>query len=230
MNSIRIPTQLVVGLIIVAVGVILTLDNLDLLYARDFLRYWPALLVVYGAVRLLDPSCNRFWSAFWIVAGGVLLLDRLDVIDFRLHDWWPVVLIAVGGSVLWGSLRRGPGRTAILSGSEGVDADSVVNLTAIMGGFERRNGSKDFRGGRITAIMGGCELDLRQADIREEAVLDVFTVWGGISLKVPESWTVRMEGVPVMGGFSDETRPPQSASKRLIIRGSAIMGGVEVKN
>ncbi|MEK6649669.1 MAG: DUF5668 domain-containing protein [Bacteroidota bacterium] len=230
MNSIRIPSQLVVGLIIVAVGVILTLDNLDLLYARDYLQYWPALLVVYGAVRLLDPSHNKFWSAFWIVAGGVLLLDRLDVIDFRLHEWWPVVLIAVGGSVLWGSLRRGPVRTAILTGSEGANADSVVNLTAIMGGFEGRNGSKDFRGGRITTIMGGCELDLRQADIREEAVLDIFAVWGGISLKVPETWTVRMEGVPVLGGFSDETRTPQSASKRLIIRGSAIMGGVEVKN
>lgn len=230
MNSIRIPSQLVVGLIIVAIGVILTLDNLDLLYAQDYLRYWPGLIILYGVVRLFDQTCNKFWTIFWILAGSVLLLDRLDVIDFTLHDWWPMFLIAVGGSILWGSWRRGPGQVAILTGSEGSDADSVINLTAIMGGFERRNGSKDFRGGRITAIMGGCELDLRQAEIREEAVLDVFTVWGGISLKVPETWTVRLEGVPIMGGFSDESRPPATATKRLIIRGTAIMGGLEVKN
>lgn len=230
MNRIRISAQLVFGLIVLCVGVILMLDNMDLLYAEDYLRWWPAIVMFYGAARLLDPQANRFWSLFWIAAGGVLLLDRLDVIEFTVRDWWPIVLIAVGGAVLWGSLRKTPGQTAILSGDEGVSDDSTLNLTAVMGGFERRNNSRDFRGGKITTIMGGCELDLRQADIRESATLEVFAIWGGISLKVPETWSVRLEGMPIMGGFSDETRPVAGATKRLIIRGSVIMGGVEIKN
>lgn len=230
MNRFRISAQLVFGLIVLAVGVILMLDNMDLLYAEDYLRWWPALVMFYGAARLLDPQANRFWSLFWIAAGGVLLLDRLDIIEFTVRDWWPIVLIAVGGSVLWGSMRKTPGQTAILTGDEGSSDDSTINLTAVMGGFERRNNSRDFRGGKITTIMGGCELDLRQADIRESATLEVFAIWGGISLKVPEAWSVRLEGMPIMGGFSDETRPIAGATKRLVIRGSVIMGGVEIKN
>lgn len=230
MNRLRISAQLVFGLIVLAVGVILMLDNMDLLYAEDYLRWWPALVMFYGAARLLDPQANRFWSLFWIAAGGVLLLDRLDIIEFTVRDWWPIVLIAVGGSVLWGSMRKTPGQTAILTGDEGSSDDSTINLTAVMGGFERRNNSRDFRGGKITTIMGGCELDLRQADIRESATLEVFAIWGGISLKVPEAWSVRLEGMPIMGGFSDETRPIAGATKRLVIRGSVIMGGVEIKN
>jgi predicted membrane protein len=230
MSTSRISTQLVFGAIILAVGVILMLDNLEIVYAEDYLRWWPALVMVYGAVRLFDRACNQFWSIFWILAGGVLLLDRLDIIEFSVRDWWPIVLIAIGSAVLWGSMRKTPGQTAILTGSEGVSDDSTLNLTAIMGGFERRNSSRDFRGGKITTIMGGCELDLRQADIRDTATLEVFAIWGGISLKVPETWTVRLEGLPIMGGFSDETRPAPSATKRLIIRGSVVMGGVEIKN
>ena len=33
-----------------------------------------------------------------------------------------------------------------------------------------------------------------------------------------------------MGGFEDKTRPPKDTTKRLIIKGTAIMGGVEIKN
>ncbi len=230
MNTHRISAQLVFGLIVLAVGVILMLDNLDLIYADQYLRWWPALVLGYGLVRLFDPTCNRFWSIFWVLAGTVLLLDHLDLFEFSLHTWWPIVLIAIGGAVLWGSYRKTPGQTAILTGDKGLSDDSTLNLTAIMGGFERRNNSRDFRGGKITAIMGGCELDLRQADIREAAVLEVFAIWGGISLKVPETWTVQLEGMPIMGGFSDETRPIHGSTKRLVIRGSVVMGGVEIKN
>ena len=223
--------QLVVGLIIVVIGVLFTLDNLGYLYADDYLDYWPAVFIVIGLAKLLDANANKFWAGFFVIGGTLLLLDNLYIIQFRIRDWWPLILIAIGGTVLWGSLRR-HSKTAIFSGSQGMDDLSVVSLTAIMGGIERRNASQDFHGGNITTIMGGCELDLRKADIKqEEAVLDVFAVWGGIELKVPETWTVILKGVPILGGFSDETRPPQGATgKRLVIQGNVIMGGLEVKN
>ncbi|HAV24297.1 MAG TPA: hypothetical protein DCX46_12570 [Bacteroidetes bacterium] len=231
MNTFRISSQFILGLIIIAVGVVITLDNLDILYAADYLRYWPALLVVYGLVRLAEPRHEKFWAGLFLIVGTLMLLDVVDLIEFRLRDWWPVVLIFIGGSILWGSHRRLSGRSAILNGNKGEDADADIRLTAVLGGITRSNSSKDFHGGEITAIMGGCELDLRNAEIQKEAVLDVTAFWGGISLRVPPTWTVSLEGVPFMGGFSDETSGrDRDPAKRLVIRGNAIMGGVEVKN
>ena len=59
--------------------------------------------------------------------------------------------------------------------------------------------------------MGGCEIDLRQAAINGEAVIDVFAMWGGIEIRVPENWTVIGRVTPIMGGFEDTTRPPRDA-------------------
>ena len=102
---------------------------------------------------------------------------------------------------------------------------------AVLGGVNRGNNSRAFRGGDLTAVMGGCEIDLRQAAIEGEAVIDVFAMWGGIEIRVPENWSVVGRVTPILGGYEDKTRPPRDAgTQRLIVRGMVIMGGVEIKN
>jgi len=62
-------------------------------------------------------------------------------------------------------------------------------------------------------------------------VIDVFAFWGGIEIRVPEDWSVVTRVTPLLGGVEDQTRASQAAvSKRVEIRGTAIMGGVEIKN
>jgi predicted membrane protein len=101
-----------------------------------------------------------------------------------------------------------------------------------MSGVRRTLTSQDFKGGQLTAIMGGCEVDLRHASISGgTAVLDLFAFWGGIDIKVPQDWRVVVEGTPFLGGFEDKTlQQPGDASKRLVIRGTVIMGGAEITN
>jgi predicted membrane protein len=110
--------------------------------------------------------------------------------------------------------------------------NSRMNVMAIMGGVSRGNNSTAFRGADLLAIMGGLEIDLRKAAIHGEAVIDLFVMWGGIEIRVPEDWTVTSHVVPLMGGVEDKTRPPQMAHAphQLVLRGVALMGGVEIKN
>jgi predicted membrane protein len=224
--------QVILGLIIVALGVIYTLDNLGVIYADSFIRLWPLLIVLYGLSKIVqgDAMPQKLWGGFWVLVGGLWLLDKLNVIYFSIWDLWPLILVVIGASMIWGRSR---GQTRFtMGGSVAGDSTSTINALAFMGGFKRSNDSQDFRGGEATAIMGGCEIDLRKASIKEgEAVLDLTAIMGGIEIWVPEDWKVILKGVPLLGGFEDKTHPTGlESTKSLVVRGYAIMGGVEIKN
>lgn len=207
-------------------GVVLTLGNFDIIDARGVLRFWPVLLIIFGGVRLVEPGpgSGRIFGAFVAVVGVILLLNRLDIIDTRIWSFWPLLLIAIGGALIW----RTQGSTEHIT----EEADDLISGTAILGGLEQRSTSQHFRGGNLSAIMGGHEVDLRDADMPEGeiAVLDIFTLMGGVELRVPEQWNVALEGSAFLGGYENKARGSATSNKRLIIRGQSIMGGVEIKN
>jgi len=176
-----------------------------------------------------------------ILFGGLWLLKGLGLVFLSWHAVWPVVMIGLGLLVIFRSVTRARNRDQPSSFSFTMPSignstqpaaadDSIINVSAIMGGYVRRITTPDFRGGEVTAILAGCELDLRQSSINGEAVLNVFALFGGIQIKIPPDWTVVLHGTPVMGGFDERTVMPPDGSKRLVITGYAIMGGVEVRN
>ncbi len=226
-----ISGRLIVGLGVILFGVLLLLDNLNILYARDYLQFWPLILIVLGILRLIQPSAPgaRVWGAIVAALGVIFLLNSLDITDLRFHDLWPFILVLIGGAIIWGNTTRN--REALQQGL-GATADSFIVGSAILGGFSRTSNSQAFRGGDLTAIMGGCEIDLRRANIEgNEAVISIFALWGGVELKVPTTWSVSLRGTSVLGGFGDETlQPGEPGAKRLIVTGTAIMGGAEIKN
>jgi predicted membrane protein len=162
-----------------------------------------------------------------LTAGSLMLLDRFDLIDFSIWDLWPIFIIILGISLLRGARGRSSWRSR-----EEPDSDSVVRGMAVLGGFSRKNSSKEFLGGELTAIMGGCELDLRNAAMKEtEATIEIFALWGGVVVRIPEDWTVVVKVSPIMGGVEDTSLPPKDGPiKRLSITGFTIMGGAEIKN
>jgi len=216
----------------VAIGTILLLDRLGILYAHDILRYWPAILVLLGLCNLFNRECvgSRVGGAILTVVGAILLLDKLDVWHVRFRDLWPLILIAIGLLLLWKAIE-GRRQSPLPPGS----SVSRLNEWAIFGGVERRINSQEFEGGRAHAVFGGVELDLRQAGMKsDQAVIEAHAIFGGVEIRVPETWEVNVQGVGVFGGYADETSHPRPveapAAKRLIVRGGAVFGGVEVRN
>lgn len=227
-----VTSQVVLGLLVILMGLLFLLDNLDLIEIRRVLGFWPMVFIIAGTVKLCDTQTrgSRLAGGGLVGLGVLMILDRLDVIDFNLRTLWPLFLIGAGAFVLVKALeaRRQP-VAGMLKEDLGADSD-VVDIAAIVGGFERRVTTPHFRGGEITAVMGGCSVDLRNSSIQGEAVINVFAFWGGVTIKVPPDWTVVLNGTPIMGGFEEKTIAPPDNGKRLVVRGYAIMGGVEVRN
>ncbi|MEM1179525.1 MAG: DUF5668 domain-containing protein [Acidobacteriota bacterium] len=218
--------RLILGLTLIGIGVAYILDRLDYVDASEIWTFWPLVLVAAGLGKLATPGgAGRLAGAILTAVGSLLLLENLDVIDFDLWDWWPVIFIFVGLRFIFGARRQ-----------VYTNSFDTVNSFAALGGTSRKNTSLNFRGGDLVAFMGGCEIDLRGASITTApAVLDAFAFWGGIEVKVPEHWDVKVRGVPVLGGFENSTRFEArdgdfGPRQELVVKGFAIMGGVEISN
>ena len=225
-----VPGQVILGVFVIGIGMLFLLDNLNIFDFHRAISFWPAVFILIGVVKLLDTrSPNGILLGLVFTGIGVgLTLNRLGYLNFSLHTVLPLLAIGAGCVMVFRSLT---GRRTVETAMRGDDgSDSIVEATAVLGGWVRRVNSQSFRGGEVTAVMGGCELDLRNSSIVGEAVINVFVAMGGITLKVPADWTVILHGTPIMGGFDEKTVAPPNGSKRLIVKGYAIMGGVEVRN
>ncbi len=220
-----IPAKLIVGLAIIAAGVLFTLDNLDFVDAGDYIVYWPVALIAIGLTRLgrTEPG-DIVFQISWIGLGGWFLLYNLDYVDYGPFDlFWPIVLIVLGVTLTMGALRRR---------SVPKDSDKYLSIVSVLSGADRKNSSNDFRGGDLTAVMGGGDIDLRGATIAgAEAEIQVFAMWGGYEIKVPEDWRVVSQVVPLLGGIDNSTTSPAAEDAPILrFKGWAIMGGLEVTN
>ncbi|MCU6434381.1 cell wall-active antibiotics response protein [Undibacterium sp. Jales W-56] len=234
MNHSHNQRRVLFGAIVVIFGVLALVDNLHWFNARDYLQFWPMVFIAFGGLKMAQ---TRHGSGYIIggalVAAGVLMtLSNMGIVYFRMRDWWPMFIIMAGLAVVFKGVRREKENASKSPGLSGMSAmaDTTIDAVAFMSGNNMSVVSQDFRGGEATAVMGGIEIDLRQASIQSEAVLQVFAMWGGIVLKVPADWTVVSNGIPIMGGIDDKTVPPMAPVKRLVIEGYVIMGGVEIKN
>jgi predicted membrane protein len=227
-------TGLLPGLLFVLVGSVILLNRMGYIQTERLWKFWPILLIAVGLVKFFK-DCNRVFGALMILLGGVLQLNNLGYTRLSWWDLWPIFLIGIGIMLIL-SRFEAPEWKPFNSPVAGIGKNSL-NEVALFGGVERRIHDNNFRGGSINAMFGSVEIDFRSAEIEgEEAILNAEAIFGGIELIVPERWKVVYEGQSILGGYSDETRPPipdpfgDSKKKTLLLRGRAIFGGIVVKN
>ena len=212
--------KLLIGFCITAVGVLLALDNLDLIHSYQYLVWWPVFVVAIGLIMLAFGG-SRFFGAILLIVGLWLTAYNLGVIDFTIFDLWPVILIVVGLGFVAAAFGWKPEAPAV--------SDSTT--LAILTTRKIDETARDFTGRRYVAFMGSCEVDLTAADVGPHpAEIETFVLMGGIVITVPDGWEIVGEVVPVMAGFEVTVRPGNAPGKRLIVRGAALMGGIEVKS
>jgi len=215
------------GLLITVLGSWLLAEELDLI-SIDLGRVWPIGLVAFGAYLVWQGLKPRKPAPTPLPEPDPFApLPPLE--HFPDHTTWKEPEPQPAPDV---DDKPRPGDPAPAFRARTKQKNARMNVVAIMGGVTRGNNSPSFRGADLLAIMGGLEIDLRKAAIHGEAVIDLFVMWGGIEIRVPEDWTVTSHVVPLMGGVEDKTRPPQTAhiQHNLVLRGVALMGGVEIKN
>jgi hypothetical protein len=243
---------MIMGLTVIAVGVLFLLRNVGVLYFDDLWQYWPVILIAVGISKLANTHSASSVTSGLIIGGigTVFLLKNLGYIYGDIWQYiWPGILIAVGLSILVRHLEwreqslnsepppPGPGNPfSPASGfSTTTSGANYLHAECIFSGTRQKIETQDFLGGKVTAIFGGAEIDLRSAGTkREEVSIKAEAVFGGIELWVPAHWQTIVRGTGVFGSFEDKTFPAAPGASanapRLVVTGAAIFGGVIVKN
>jgi len=224
--------RILFGLFLVVIGIIWMFLKLNIIpdFWDNIIVSWQMLLVGIGVFTLIGG--NKTAGTILIVIGGFFLIPEFFTVPYNLRRiGWPVLIICVGLVLLLSHRKR---EHSELPARDKKGADSFDDFV-IFGGKETLINSDNFSWGKVTAIFGGVEYDMRQVNLSENgAVIDCTCVFGGCGFKVPPDWTVRNEINTIFGGFSDKrglsaTDPVTDPSKKLVIRGFSAFGGVEVK-
>ena len=233
-----ITPGLILGLAIIAVGVLFLLDNLfpDVRFLSHAGSYWPVILIAIGLAKLVDSrdTAGRTGGGIIALVGLIMIADKIPLpfLEGRnLWSLWPLAVIVFGFVMLWGALE---GKGMPMPRLNVQAAPGSVNMFSLFGGSNRKV-SGDFKGAEMVAIFGGGGLDLRNATMAaDEALVTVTAIFGGFEVRVPETWLVQVQVTGIFGGHEDKTHQPDPRlvpnPKRLIIRGATVFGGFGVRN
>ena len=234
-NTQTTPSKMFIGALLIIIGGLFLLRSFQVLPFEftHVIFSWRFGLLIVGIVILINSN-NKILGIILTTIGGLLLFPRIfpDIyIDGKLI--WGIVIIVVGIYVI---LRSGNSKIhPKFSGfSDNINKDFIDDV-AIFGGGTKVITSNSFKGGNITAIFGGSEIDLTACKLAEgNNVLNITAIFGGSTIIVPRDWNVLLNVTPIFGGFSNKIRREPNLvvdqSKALIIKGVAMFGGGEIKS
>ncbi len=231
MNTRQHSNHLFIGGALVVAGLLLFLNNLNVIDIGGIWRWLPSFFILLGIWQLYANNFRFFTGPLILIGGGFLFqLSALGALGIdSVFDLWPLILIIIGGSILVErlgiKLPSLPGRSQ--------DPDSV-NILAIFNGAEHTVESESFEGGELTAVFGAIEVDMRQATPASQPItINAFALFGGVEMKIPEEWHMRRDVIGIFGGTEDSRKhkPDDSeAAVDLVVTGFALFGGIEIQN
>ena len=223
--------RMLVGIVILLAGAALLASNFGIL-SYEIKRYifrWEVILIVVGFLSLFTSHNKGF--AIVIMVVGIAFYLR-DFFNFNYNFWqlfWPAMLIIAGLTILFH--KHTHQRVHNFSGT----SEDFLDEVTVFGGTEKVINSENFKGGKLTSIFGGQKLIFSRAKMSGgKNTLEIFALFGGYELVIPETWEVKVNITPIFGGFSDKRLSPvksgEGTGSELLITGTVIFGGGEIKS
>jgi len=215
-----------IGLLLVVLGSGFLVQQLDVFHFSDILStWWPLILIIIGLMQMLNSRHSSTFPGIFLLLLGIIFLGR-EVYDINLFKHiWPLFLICIGLVFIFSKGHRERGKT---------DSKDVIDSLSLFSGVSVRSVAKNFKGGDVMTLFGGAKIDLRDVELApEHAHLNLVSIFGGVTLFIPEEMQIEVSGTPIFGGWDDKTKatyPADDLNPVLHIKCLPIFGGVEIRN
>lgn len=227
----RKVSSIILGLVFILIGVLVGLNALGIANINLFFDGWWTLFIIIPCVIGLINDHDKTGSIIGIIVGVCLLLCCQNVLSFDLL--WklllPIILVVIGLSILFKEMLMTKVRTKIDKLNKEKKSDDVNS--AIFGGQNINYANEEFKGCDLEAVFGGIDLDLRDAIINEDVVINAKCVFGGIDIYVPKNVNVVVSSTSLFGGIDNELDKKFDEGKSTVyINAKCVFGGVGVND
>lgn len=234
MEKMKSEKRLIIGIILLLLGGLLLANNFNLIpwEIKYYIWRWEMILVGLGLIHIVSKK-HKASGIVLIAVGAFFMLPDLFEIPFSFKQlFWPAILILIGVLIILKG-KETPRHSHQWRSS--VDDQEYFDDLAVFGGGDKVITSQNLKGGKITCVFGGSNINLNRANLATgKQVIDIFALFGGSKIIVPEDWYIKIDVVSIFGGFEDKRVTSSNihtdTDKQLIIKGLVIFGGGELKN
>ena len=210
------------GIIIIITGLLYLANNLDLLGFNIFFPGWWTVFIIVPSVIGLFYRDEMMQSVLGIIIGVLLLMAAQDFIAWS-RVWqlfFPFLIISVGVSILF----KPSFKKTVKKNRHG-----SAEYIGVFGGVDEKISDK-FTGASCVAVFGGVSINLEDAIITDDVVIDCVSVFGGVEIKLPKDVIVKTAGVSIFGGADNQYKEKSAKKGPLVyINHVSIFGGTELR-
>ncbi len=227
MNS-NYRSRIILGVLLVALCTLFLLDNYNIIsFSFPFQIFdWRNILIIIGVFLL---SSARFEPGIILISIGLI---------GHFPQFWPILLVILGLSIIFKpKFNKGKSHNQPFFNADHtkLNVNEFIDDKSIFGGGQKFIKSESFKGGKITAIFGGSEIDLFDSKLADGInYLEIVCIFGGCTLHIPKEWNVEFDVIPIFGGYSDSRRKipnlVYNPNSKIIIKGTCVFGGFEIKD
>lgn len=216
------------GILLIAAGVVLTLNVLNITDIDIFFDGWWTLFIIVPCAIGLFNEREKTGNIIGVVIGVCLLLCCQDLLSFSML--WellvPAIIVIIGLKLVINGLFGNKANEMIKKLR--LEGKAPKSGCATFSGFHVNYDGEVFEGAELTAVFGGIKCDLRNAIIEKDCAIQASAIFGGIDIYVPDTINVKVSSNSIFGGTSNKT-PVRQNAPTLYISGTCMFGGIEIK-
>lgn len=214
------------GIVLIAVGLIFGLNALEITNLNIFFDGWWTLFIIVPSFIDLLTTQSKTGAIVGLVIGIFLLLACQELIDFTLvlKLIVPIIIIIVGISLIFKDTINRKVKQEIKKLNQKSKNEYYATFST-----QRINIEDEFSNTELNAIFGGLTLDLTNAEIKEDIVINANAIFGGITIYTRKDINIKISSTPVFGGISNEIKNTSENKITVYINATAVFGGIEIK-
>lgn len=218
---------MILGIIILTIGILYLISVLNPEFIINYSLVWPIILILvclytiyknkkldmipgiglFIGILIFGVNCG-FWSSF---AYKLIL---------------PGILIVVGLSIIISSISFKKNKEKKIENNK----EGILTYNGILAGIEEKVTQTNFKEININSIFGGVDLDLRKIETKEDITINVYSIFGGTTLLMPEGFNIKVNSTAILGGNDNKVKNEyKSKQKTIYINCMSIFGGCEIK-